>query len=237
MIRYEIPAGYRTGQYMSLFKDAGPEELCDSPPYHIGSDLVNALNLTDLHADVAWCLPFLFTVIVIPEQLAASSGLPEFTTISYIERVQSFAFCMLKDLRPWAMVMGINPREPINVGLRESIISGHSFVADESMCLSAISFAIKAASILSIAPELVDRGEFKKRAKMGVGGERVDLFSPRWLGRTYRLPARPPGGGTHASPRAHMRRGHIRTVRCGPGRTDARIVHILPTWVCAEPTP
>lgn len=87
-------------------------------------------------------------------------------------------------------------------------------------------FSAKGSDSLATEPR------FLKRARMGSGRTKVDLFEPRWLGRDYRLP-RPSGAstapGTHARPRAHWRRGHFRRVACGEGRTH-RLVH----WI--EPT-
>jgi hypothetical protein len=52
----------------------------------------------------------------------------------------------------------------------------------------------------------------------------------RWLGETYRVPASADHGGSHASPRMHLRRAHWRSQPCGPGWTQRRwtwIDHVL----------
>lgn len=52
----------------------------------------------------------------------------------------------------------------------------------------------------------------------------------RWLGENYRSPASADHGGSHSSPRMHLRRAHWRSQPYGPGRTKRRwtwIDHIL----------
>jgi hypothetical protein len=48
-----------------------------------------------------------------------------------------------------------------------------------------------------------------------------EVWNPRFIGRNYRI-EREYKGGTHASPRAHWRKGHWRNVRCGPMDIDKK---------------
>jgi hypothetical protein len=84
-------------------------------------------------------------------------------------------------------------------------------------------------------------GELLRKAK--TKGERVvpELWSPNWIGKDYvrRVHTGPGvsggavGGGTHASPRTHWRRGHFSRRHVGVGRLEIRIVWIEPVLVNA----
>jgi hypothetical protein len=41
-------------------------------------------------------------------------------------------------------------------------------------------------------------------------------------------------GGTHNSPRMHLRRGHVRSQHHGSGMTLIKKIFVEPTWVCAD---
>ena len=58
----------------------------------------------------------------------------------------------------------------------------------------------------------------------------------RWQGHVIDFPRLESiaQGGTHASPRAHFRRGHMRRQPCGSGAVNRRPVWIRPTWVNAR---
>lgn len=93
--------------------------------------------------------------------------------------------------------------------------------------------ALKLAVCAVQGQQLVEDRRFLKRARFGVSHGKVDLYEPRWLGRTYRLASRSaPSGRSHASPRMHWRCGHFRRVVCGQARQDRRVQWIEPTLVC-----
>jgi hypothetical protein len=54
------------------------------------------------------------------------------------------------------------------------------------------------------------------------------------IGLAYQIRARKPAQGSHASPRPHWRRGHIRHQPCGSGRVQRKIVWIEPVFVCPQ---
>jgi hypothetical protein len=60
--------------------------------------------------------------------------------------------------------------------------------------------------------------------------------SPRWLGKDFKAKTQDsaPGTGTHASPRTHWRRGHLRRVAIGEGRCDRKVVWIQPRLINGE---
>lgn len=73
-------------------------------------------------------------------------------------------------------------------------------------------------SVMSIRPELVEKGERQK----GTHKSGAQLWTPNVVGRKYRVQREAPLGGTHASPRWHWRRGHIRMQRFGPGLAEVK---------------
>lgn len=62
------------------------------------------------------------------------------------------------------------------------------------------------------------------------------LWAPKWIGRDYRKPRPAPQGGHHASPQCHLRSGHWRAQRFGPGLAETKALWIEPTWVNVETT-
>lgn len=56
----------------------------------------------------------------------------------------------------------------------------------------------------------------------------------RYLGKDYQGCGNAPLGGTHASPRAHWRKGHFRHQACGQRLTSRRLVWIEPMYIGAD---
>jgi hypothetical protein len=89
--------------------------------------------------------------------------------------------------------------------------------------------------IVALATRNVIREEkLHKAARLGIG-----KAAKRGIYRTVILRTPPasslePGGGHHASPRPHLRRGHIRNARVGTGRAQVRQVWIEPTFINAS---
>jgi len=88
--------------------------------------------------------------------------------------------------------------------------------------------------IMQLRPDLV---ELEQEQPISFGGKgfgkstpRQSKFSPNWIGRTYRAPvekelraiASADGTRTHASPRTHWRKGHLRRVAVGPREQNQR---------------
>ena len=87
--------------------------------------------------------------------------------------------------------------------------------------------------ILAARPELLERERLERTVKDRRHGGHKEFWSPNIIGLNYRLPTRPAGGGTHASPRLHYRRGHVRQQAYGPGRAEHKVIWIEPTVVGA----
>jgi hypothetical protein len=90
---------------------------------------------------------------------------------------------------------------------------------------------IKLLVVLNTRPNLVERGQCvrPRRIKRGRVKQR-ELWSPNLIGWRYRVASASPAG-THASPRLHWRRGHIRNQPFGMGRTLRRLVWIEPMLI------
>ncbi len=87
---------------------------------------------------------------------------------------------------------------------------------------------VKIFILMSSRKDIIEPGEYIRQIKRGK--RRLDLFSPNWVGRAYRL-KRIHQGGTHASPRFHWRQGHMRSQHYGPGNKKLKEIWIEPTEV------
>lgn len=77
-------------------------------------------------------------------------------------------------------------------------------------------------------PEMVEEPVVEKKINGGKGhAGKIELWSPRWIGRGYKPPhERASSGGHHASPEIHWRRAHWRNQAVGPGRKERKL-----TWI------
>jgi len=91
---------------------------------------------------------------------------------------------------------------------------------------------LKLLVILNTRPQLVEAGESVRPQKIKHGRvKHSELWSPNLIGRCYRTIREGPGGGTHASPRVHWRRGHVRSQPHGPRRALRKPVWIEPVLI------
>lgn len=106
-------------------------------------------------------------------------------------------------------------------------------VGDAEIPNQILRLLVNMAYYMTTSVDAVDQsiiGGTKKKAR---GGKEA-WWTPRWVGQRYKRPT-VNLGGSHASPRAHWRRGHMKAVRHGEGRQQSRIVWIQPTLVNAQP--
>lgn len=85
-------------------------------------------------------------------------------------------------------------------------------------------------SFINVLPNLNNGKGSKQLTKAEV---KRDFWQPNFIGLGYRAERPPTPTGTHESPRMHWRRGHLRRVRFGKGRTEVRTVWIEPVLVNA----
>jgi len=92
------------------------------------------------------------------------------------------------------------------------------------------SFAVRLMLALTARPTLIKAGGVAREEKIKHGVKWLDaLWHPNLIGWEYRAQRSEPspdGGGTHASPRLHWRRGFLRSQAYGPKNTLRR-----PTWI------
>lgn len=107
---------------------------------------------------------------------------------------------------------------------------------DEKFSGNFVRIALNACFIISEHAEMIEGPKVLKRIKSRIGGGKIDLWSPRWVGRSFRRPLPLSGTdmGSHASPRLHWRRGHWRDQRHGEGLQLRKRLWIQPTIVNAE---
>jgi len=90
---------------------------------------------------------------------------------------------------------------------------------------------LKLLVILNTRPQFVEAGKCVRPQKIKHGRvQYCELWSPNLIGRGYRT-IREDLGGTHASPRLHWRRGHVRNQPHGPRWSLRKPVWIEPVLV------
>ncbi len=94
--------------------------------------------------------------------------------------------------------------------------------ADKELTERVSALMLKLLVILNLRPSLITHGtqEQPRRVKHAREWKR-ELWSANFIGRGYRLAREP--HGTHASPRMHIRRGHVTWQVAGPRTADAFI--------------
>jgi hypothetical protein len=103
---------------------------------------------------------------------------------------------------------------------------------DRECCdrLSALMF--KLLVVLNTRPNLVEPAACIRRACKKKGKLRSELWSPNIIGASYRVSRdKAAPTGTHASPRPHWRRGHLRNQPHGQGRTLRKLIWIEPLLI------
>ncbi len=94
------------------------------------------------------------------------------------------------------------------------------------------SLMLKLLVVLNTRPNLIERGSCIRPEKVKRGRVKHHaLWSPNLIGWRYQPARSQESTGTHASPRMHWRRGHIRNQPHGPGRTLRRLIWLEPVLV------
>lgn len=106
---------------------------------------------------------------------------------------------------------------------------------DSEFMDAALRLGLGCAWIIASRPELIEPEAFQKRAKHKPTGGKLDLYTPRWVGKYFRSQReRMDRGGTHSTPVTHWRRGHWRNQRTGAGRTGSKLVWLEPMLIGAK---
>ena len=105
--------------------------------------------------------------------------------------------------------------------------------ADKAMTDQVSALMLKLLVVLNTRPNLVERGQCVRPQRIKHGRvKHRELWSPNLIGWQYRVAGETPSS-THASPRLHWRRGHVRHQPFGAGRTQRRLVWIEPMLIGA----
>ena len=89
-------------------------------------------------------------------------------------------------------------------------------------------------AIMTSRPGLVEtQTEPCRKEKKNPKGQitQEELWHPNFIGRSYRMRSEVTEAGTHASPRMHWRRGHMRDQPHGPGRTLHKMIWLEPVLI------
>lgn len=94
--------------------------------------------------------------------------------------------------------------------------------------------AIQLVMVMEDEPGVLEKRALKKRTKLkDANGRHIEYWTPNWIGRNYKPLTEGEQGGTHASPRAHWRRGHWRFQAWGTGRKERKRIRIRPVKIMA----
>jgi len=110
-------------------------------------------------------------------------------------------------------------------------------VQEDKECCERLSVLMfKLLVVLNTRPNLVAPATCIRRACDRKGKLRSELWSPNIIGAAYRAARENTAPtGTHASPRLHWRRGHLRNQPHGQGRTLRRLIWIEPMLIGIQP--
>ena len=98
------------------------------------------------------------------------------------------------------------------------------------------SLMLKLLVVLNTRPTLVQYGHCERPQRLKRGRvKQHELWAPNLIGWHYQPAPAADAGGTHASPRLHWRRGHIRSQRHGPGSSHRKLIWIEPQLIGAAP--
>jgi hypothetical protein len=91
---------------------------------------------------------------------------------------------------------------------------------------------LKLLVVLNTRQTLVEYGACVRPQRFKHGRvKQHELWSPNLIGWRYRPAQAAEAQSTHASPRLHWRRGHVRNQPCGSGRSQRKLIWIEPMLV------
>ena len=103
---------------------------------------------------------------------------------------------------------------------------------DKECCNRLSNLVFKLLVVLATCPSLNEPGTRLRAASTRRGKTRSELWSPNIIGRNYRvIHDKNAPTGTHASPRLHWRRGHLRNQAHGQARTLRKLIWIEPVLI------
>lgn len=135
---------------------------------------------------------------------------------------------------PWKVVdnsPSLDLSDPLDGPLKVLSTEANGFIRTFS------ALAIKLVLVMNARPDLIESGNPLKTIKSPAHKGRVELWTPNFIGRHYRLRRservieESDATDKRSSPRAHWRRGHYRRQRHGPQLQAIKTVWIEPVFV------
>ena len=220
-------------------------ERLNLPSYYITADLCRALLETDppeslSMAELQWPVDGMVLMIPdLPEVREIFGGIPQFIAIARYRG--NTAMGLNTDAVAFTSALILDGRHttcdsfhPAFLPLREIKKSMESDLNDKTghrVVSKLMSLAVLSIMAMSARSDLVEEGALARKAKMTSKHPRdhEELWNPTWIGKTYRIASQ--GDGTHAKPRTHLRRGHMRMQVHGSDRSLRKMIWIEPVWV------
>lgn len=243
---------YETGQICySVFYYAFSDF---APAYYLSKELVEALEQTVpiLPADAPIALPSFH--LMLPVGVLSKS--PASITALCSRSANNKRFAVKSGAAPDALVLGINIRldtalisftlfcEPdfkdmyIHPNIEDFDFDSSKMEAKfyDSLRVKSAKLVVHVLLIMQYKPDLITTEAASHDRATGFGASKaktsLNYFSTRWLGKFYkRKQSKAAPIGSHASPRAHWRKGHWHNFRHGPGRKELKLKWIEPIFV------
>lgn len=105
--------------------------------------------------------------------------------------------------------------------------------SEEEFMVRMVRLTISLLMIPSAREELWEKEKKVKTVHCKKRGDK-EFWQPGVIGRHYKIPRIESVGGSHASPRAHWRRGHYRNQKFGKELRESKIIWIEPTLVMGD---
>jgi hypothetical protein len=229
------------------------------PTYYVSADLAQALMATHppdemTYAQVPWSVPA--AVFMLPDCVGdvLTGTKPMILQIAYVRSDETFmgrevinsnaivvsAICRQGE----EMTLGahlLNPKTTLSTAAATEIrdFEARETAKRDPTMQTMAQLGVVLLMALAARPELVEAGLQTRKTppKPRDPLDAAALWSPTWLGRHYHLTRHASLGGSHASPRAHMRGGHFHTYLIGPGRQKRAFRWLEPMWVNLDISP
>ena len=124
-----------------------------------------------------------------------------------------------------------NPKIRLNNVIKGTTGEVKASVVEQSLIEGVCSLLFGTLLAMTARPELVERGKCERVIEARKDRPRKEFWSPNIVGRRYRTKIE--GGGSHASPRMHWRRGHFRSQPYGLHRAERKTLWIEPCLISA----
>lgn len=229
------------------------------PNYFLAKELWQASQQTQLPPDTDWLtikFPMESAIMVLPKNvLIHPSGVPiDFLGYARVQKDEVFDYDSHRfqseftslimftgiDTPNGAEILSHHQHHHLSPLVKESVpaatVQPYDLLANpmssgENEWLNAQFYGLcSLLGLMSARPSLVEHGR-----KIGIHKKSGRQFwTPNIVGKGYRLKRHEPQDGTHASPRTHWRRGHLREQHFGAGLAESKIIWIEPMLISGD---